>query len=249
MKKSLLLFVFILSIAFTFTACKKGFKLGSKDVELETQVDTFSYVIGMDVGENLLTQKIEVNSEAFMQGLVDALEENSLFSAEEKQQVIMALNQKMQEVQMEKMKVEAEEHKKEGSEFLAKNKKEKGVIELPSGLQYKVITEGKGPKPKETDVVTVHYRGKLLDGTVFDASYDRGEPIEFPLNQVIKGWTEGVQLMSVGAKYEFYIPSDLAYGDRGAGETVPGGSTLIFEVELLSFKPAAEKPADGTEPK
>jgi FKBP-type peptidyl-prolyl cis-trans isomerase len=244
MKKSILLYVLVLSLIFSITGCKKGFKFGSKEVELTNEVDTFSYVIGMDVGENLLSQGIEVNSEAFTQGLVDALEENSLFDEQTKQQVITALNQKMQMQQMDKMKTDAEEFKKQGAEFLAKNKKEKGVIELPSGLQYKVITEGKGPKPNETDMVTVHYRGKLLDGTVFDASYDRGEPIEFPLNQVIKGWTEGVQLMSVGAKYEFYIPSDLAYGDRGAGETIPAGATLIFEVELLSFKPAEAKPAD-----
>ena len=240
MRKSILFFVFFLSLAVMISGCKKGFKFGSSDYELESETDTISYVIGMDVGENLSSQEIDINPQAFLQGLVDALEENAIFDEQEKQRVIMALNQQMQTKQMDKMKNESEEHKKLGSEFLAKNRKEKGVVELSSGLQYKVIKEGKGEKPKETDVVTVHYRGKLLDGTVFDASYDRGEPATFPLNQVIRGWTEGVQLMSQGAVYEFYIPSDLAYGDRGAGEKIPGGSTLIFEVELISFKEAEE---------
>ena len=238
MRKSILFYVFLFSLAVMISGCKKGFKFGSGDYELDNETDTISYVIGMDVGENLSSQEIDINPQAFMQGLVDALEENAIFDEQDKQRVIMALNQQMQMKQMDKMKNESEDYKKQGAEFLAKNRKENGVVELPSGLQYKIIKEGKGDKPKETDIVTVHYRGKLLDGTVFDASYERGEPATFPLNQVIRGWTEGVQLMSPGAVYEFYIPSDLAYGDRGAGEMIPAGSTLIFEVELISFEKA-----------
>ena len=128
--------------------------------------------------------------------------------------------------------------KEKGKAFLAENKKKEGVIETASGLQYKVVKMGTGPKPHETDKVKVHYHGTLIDGTVFDSSVERGEPIEFPLNGVIKGWTEGVQLMPVGSKFIFYIPSDLAYGDRDAGPTIKGGSTLIFEVELLEINPA-----------
>ena len=123
----------------------------------------------------------------------------------------------------------------EGTKFLEENKKKPGVITLPSGLQYKVITDGTGAKPVITDQVTVHYRGKLLNGTVFDASYDRGEPATFGLTQVIKGWTEGLQQMKVGGKYELYIPAELAYGDVGAGELIGPGAVLIFEIEMLKI--------------
>jgi FKBP-type peptidyl-prolyl cis-trans isomerase FkpA len=128
--------------------------------------------------------------------------------------------------------------KKVGEDFLAGNKSKEGVKTTPSGLQYKVLKEGKGAKPKATDVVKVHYRGTLVDGTEFDSSYKRGEPIEFPLNGVIKGWTEGVQLMTPGSKYQFFIPSELAYGEEGRPPTIPGNSALIFEVELIEVKPA-----------
>jgi FKBP-type peptidyl-prolyl cis-trans isomerase len=126
-----------------------------------------------------------------------------------------------------------EENKKAGMEFLAKNAKKDKVITTASGLQYQVLVEGKGASPKATDKVTVHYKGTLIDGTEFDSSYSHGAPVTFPLNGVIKGWTEGVQLMKEGAKYKFFIPSDLAYGEQGAGRAVPGNATLIFEVELL----------------
>ena len=126
-------------------------------------------------------------------------------------------------------------NKQKGAEFLSENKNKEGVVELPSGLQYKIIKEGTGESPKATDKVTVHYHGTLIDGTVFDSSYDRGQPSSFALNQVIKGWTEGLQLMKTGAVYEFYIPSDLAYGDRSMGGSIYPGATLIFKVELISI--------------
>ncbi|MFM8437975.1 MAG: FKBP-type peptidyl-prolyl cis-trans isomerase, partial [Candidatus Kapaibacterium sp.] len=128
-----------------------------------------------------------------------------------------------------------EENKAKGAAFLAENAKKAGVTTTASGLQYRVITQGTGAKPLATDKVKVHYKGTLIDGSEFDSSYKRGEPIEFPLNGVIKGWTEGVQLMSVGSKYEFFIPSELAYGDREVGGVIPAGSTLVFEVELLGI--------------
>lgn len=128
-----------------------------------------------------------------------------------------------------------EENKAKGTAFLAENGKKAGVTTTASGLQYRVITQGTGAKPLATDKVKVHYKGTLIDGSEFDSSYKRGEPIEFPLNGVIKGWTEGVQLMNVGSKFEFFIPSDLAYGDREVGGVIPAGSTLIFEVELLGI--------------
>ena len=238
MKKFVLLLATAAFMTVLFSGCKDGMKFGSKEFEPESDVDSVSYAIGMDIGDNFKTQESEVNTEALAAGLADYLAENSLFSDEEKNQIIMKFQQDMKMKQMEASMGKAEENKKAGAAFLAENKKKEGVIETETGLQYKVVTEGSGPMPASTDVVTVHYRGKLLDGTVFDASYDRGEPIEFPLDRVIPGWTEGLQLMNVGSKYEFYISSELAYGDQGAGETIPAGATLIFEVELLSFKPA-----------
>ena len=138
--------------------------------------------------------------------------------------------------QQETMKTSGEKNQKDGEAFLAANKNKEGVISLPNGMQYKVITMGTGKKPKATDTVTVHYQGTLIDGKEFDSSFKRGEPATFPLNQVIKGWTEGLQLMPVGSKFQFFIPSELGYGDRGAGQLIQPNSTLIFEVELLSVK-------------
>lgn len=199
----------------------------------------------MDIAQYFQEQKYEISNDAFMQGLKDVLADKALFSEEDKTTVMMAFQQELRAKSMEAGMKEAEGLKKAGTAFLAENKKKAGVVELPSGLQYKIVKEGKGPKPQASDMVTVHYKGTLIDGKVFDSSYDRGEPIEFQLNKVIPGWTEGVMLMNVGSKYELYIPSDLAYGDRGAGETIPGGSALIFEVELLSFKPGpADAPAE-----
>jgi FKBP-type peptidyl-prolyl cis-trans isomerase FklB len=141
----------------------------------------------------------------------------------------------MQAAQQAKMGQEAEVHKKEGEEFLAANKSKEGVVTLPDGIEYKILKKGDGPKPTASDTVTVNYRGTLINGTEFDSSYKRGQPVTFPLNGVIKGWTEALQLMPVGSKWELYLPSDMAYGDRGAGADIQPGSTLIFEVELLSI--------------
>ncbi|MBT3802907.1 MAG: FKBP-type peptidyl-prolyl cis-trans isomerase [Bacteroidetes bacterium] len=208
-----------------------------KKVKIENMEDSISYAIGMDIADNFEKQKIAVNPLILAKAMLDFKEKSTVFTAEQKNEVLMVFQQKLQEEQQGKTSGMSEENKKIGAAFLEANKSKEGVKVTPSGLQYKVIRKGEGPSPSATDMVTVHYRGKLLDGTTFDASYDRGEPIEFGLNQVIPGWTEGVQLMNAGSKYEFYIPSELAYGERGAGEVIPAGATLIFEVELISFKP------------
>lgn len=203
--------------------------------------DSVSYMIGLDIAQNLKRGKIEIVDQWLLQGLRDALDgKDSLVPQQVKDGVIQRWQAEQQKKQAEETAKKSAIAKAEGKAFLEKNKKEKGVKELPSGLQYKVVTEGKGAHPKATDKVKVHYHGTLVNGTVFDSSVQRGEPVTFPLNQVIKGWTEGVQLMTPGSKYVFYIPSDLAYGDREVS-VIPAGSTLIFEVELLDILPADAK--------
>jgi FKBP-type peptidyl-prolyl cis-trans isomerase len=194
-----------------------------------------SYAVGQQIGKSLTDQKLELDVNMLVAGLRDMLAGNPQLSLEQLQNSMAELQQQ----QMAKMQAEnakaGEANKAKGEAFLAENKKKPGVMTTPSGLQYKVITEGKGKKPTKDNTVKVHYTGTLLDGTVFDSSVKRGEPIEFPLGGVIKGWTEGVQLMSIGSKYMFYIPSDLAYGPNGAGGAIGPNETLIFEVELLDI--------------
>jgi len=196
-----------------------------------TQQQKNSYALGANLGESLTSNGIPLDFEAFKEGFTDASKGANKFSAEEMQACFENINQ----MAMAKQNQGADVEKEKGKQFLTENKKRKGVIETPSGLQYEVLVMGKGPKPSATDQVKVHYHGTLIDGTVFDSSVQRGEPIVFGLNQVIAGWTEGVQLMPVGSKFKFFIPSDLAYGDRGAGGSIKPGATLIFEVELLDI--------------
>jgi len=210
--------------------------------ELKTQKDKLSYAIGMDMGGSLKRNSIDVDIDALVKGLKDALAGGKMMMTEQEQrETLMAFQKEFQVKQQEKMKALAETNKKEGEAFLAENKKKKGVKTLPSGLQYKIITEGKGASPKETDTVTVNYRGTLIDGTEFDSSYKRNEPATFPVKGVIRGWTEALQLMKEGAKWQLFIPSDLAYGERGAGGTIGPNATLIFEVELLKIAPKENK--------
>jgi len=170
--------------------------------------------------------------EFFFQGVQDGMNGTNKLSQNEMQVIFNQLQQELQKRQQAEVEVE----KEKGRAFLAENGKKEGVVTTPSGLQYKVVTMGTGAKPTATDKVRVHYHGTTLDGEVFDSSVQRGETIAFPLNQVIKGWTEGLQLMPIGSKFIFYIPSDLAYGDRGAGPTIKPGATLIFEVELFEIE-------------
>ena len=216
--------------------------------KLSSTQDSVSYSIGVFMAQNLKQQGITDLSDALlMRGLEDALKDKTLLLSQDQcGQVMNSFMQKQMAVRnAEGMKASAE-NKKAGSAFLAENKAKTGVVTTTSGLQYTVEKEGTGPKPTATDRVRVHYTGRLLDGKVFDSSVERGQPAEFGVNEVIKGWTEALQLMPVGSKWKLYIPSELAYGDRGAGADIKPGSTLVFDVELLDLvKPAqAESEAD-----
>lgn len=193
-------------------------------------MDTFSYSLGMLFAKSLHDQGIDnLSYDDLVNGMKDMMNNSAQYSLE---QASANYNNSLQQV---KMKAHAST-KEEGEKFLAANKTRQGVITTPSGLQYEVIKIGDGPKPKGTDKVKVHYHGTLTNGKVFDSSVERGEPISFPLNNVIPGWTEGVQLMPVGSKFKFFIPYNLAYGDRGAGADIKPFSALIFEVELLDIE-------------
>jgi FKBP-type peptidyl-prolyl cis-trans isomerase FklB len=207
--------------------------------ELKNQI---SYIIGMNMGRNLKSDELlEIDQEMLIRGLKDALSDaKPLLSEQEMQQAIGVFQQQMAKKQQEvaaKQQAGAaaagDKNQKEGEAYLAKNKTQQGVVTLPSGLQYKVLKSGNGATPKATDTVKTHYHGTLIDGTVFDSSVQRGEPISFPVNGVIKGWTEALQLMKVGDKWQLFIPSSLAYGANGAGPKIGPNTTLIFEVELL----------------
>ncbi len=205
-------------------------------MELKTNKDKISCIIGEDIGASLFREGYDLDVEILIESLRRAAkgEKLNLLSEEEKNTLMAEWQKEMQAKKQEQMQKEGLKAREEGRKFLESNLKQEGVKETPSGLQYKVIIEGSGAKPKATDTVNVHYHGTLINGNVFDSSVQRGQPISFPLNQVISGWTEGLQLMSVGSKYTFYIPADLGYGDSPVG-TIPAGSTLIFEVELLGI--------------
>ncbi len=188
-----------------------------------------SYALGLSIASNLASQNLaSIDTKVFMDGLNDFFQQNS-FKID-----VNEINQVITDYQTKQSKEQNAGILEEGEKFLAENAKKDGITTTDSGLQYEVITEGNGASPSATDKVTVHYVGTLLDGTKFDSSVDRGEPATFGLNQVIPGWTEGVQLMKEGGKYRFYIPYHLAYGERGAPPNIPGFATLIFEVELLN---------------
>lgn len=208
-----------------------SFTLKSQEMTDEQKI---WYAIGFSEGTNFQDFGFEFSEEYLLQGMHDAFSHTGKFDDEQLQGIFQNLQMKMQE----KMTKDVEKEKEKGKKFLAENKTKEGVIETESGLQYKVIKLGEGPKPTATDKVKVHYHGTTIDGVVFDSSVERGEPITFPLNGVIRGWTEGVQLMPVGSKFIFYIPSELAYGDQKVSRDIHGGATLIFEVELLEINPA-----------
>jgi FKBP-type peptidyl-prolyl cis-trans isomerase FklB len=202
----------------------------------KSQKDKLSYTIGVNVGRNMKQLPAEIDPEQFVKGFKDGLSgTKTMLSDEEMRTVTTAFQKELAEKQAEKMKAVGEKNKKEGEAFLAANKKKEGVKTLPSGLQYKIIKEGTGKKPKATDKVTCQYEGTLIDGTVFDSSYKRGEPATFPVNGVIPGWTEALQMMKVGSKWQLFIPSKLAYGERGAGPQIGPNAVLIFTVELISI--------------
>jgi FKBP-type peptidyl-prolyl cis-trans isomerase FklB len=204
---------------------------------LRDQKEKVSYSLGLDIGRTLKMQAIDVDMNIIMQGCQDGLTgAQPLLTDEQIQEVMQTLQQEIMAREQQKMQAASGQNEDEGSKFLEANKKAKGVVTLPSGLQYKVVKMGSGPKPKATDTVKTHYKGTLISGTEFDSSYKRGEPAVFPVNQVIPGWTEALQLMPVGSKWELYVPAKLAYGERGAGQEIGPNSTLIFEVELLGIE-------------
>jgi FKBP-type peptidyl-prolyl cis-trans isomerase FklB len=204
---------------------------------LVTTKDKQSYAIGMNFGRGLKQQPIDIDPAIVTRGVRDALSGAELaMTDEEMKQTLTALQgelQKRQEAMREQM---IETNKKEGEAFFAANKTKEGIVTLPSGLQYKILTAGNGPKPTASDSVVCNYRGTLINGKEFDSSYKRGQPATFPVGRVIKGWTEALQLMPVGSKWQLFVPGDLAYGDRGAGPDIGPGATLIFEVELISIQ-------------
>ena len=189
------------------------------------------------MGTNLHRQSVDVDPAILMQGLKDGMAGNKpLLTDEEARAVLMQLQEEMRKKQAAQAQQAGQTNKTEGEAFLAANQTKEGVVTLPSGLQYKILKQGTGPKPSASDSVVCNYRGTLINGTEFDSSYKRGEPATFPVGQVIKGWTEALQLMPVGSKWQLFIPSGLAYGEHGAGADIGPNSTLIFEVELLSIQ-------------
>lgn len=255
MKKSVIAMTLMTSLG--MVACDHD-KVEAPAVEtvLESQEQKQAYAIGSSVGQ-FIDQKLDMQEGAdinldrqlVIEGFVAALTGESKMDQATMQQELQALETVFQEKKRIADEKAAEDNVAVGQAFLAENSQKEGVVTTESGLQYEVLTAGEGEFPAAEDTVTVHYTGTLIDGTQFDSSVERGEPVEFPLNRVIPGWTEGVQLMNVGAKYKFVIPSELAYGERAAGDVIKPNSVLVFDVELLAIEKAAkaEKPVINTE--
>tara|TARA_B100001059_G_scaffold155329_1_gene154927 strand:+ start:5036 stop:5710 length:675 start_codon:yes stop_codon:yes gene_type:complete len=219
--------LFILGVAATLLACNQE---NYTNAELTTQIDSVSYSLGISVANNLKNSGFEsIETDAMASAFNDVFSDKEVRITEDEANLLI------QDYFLELSEKKSQEATAEGSYFLIENAKKEGVITTSSGLQYEIITNGTGATPSESDKVSVHYHGTLLDGTVFDSSVDRGQPATFPVNGVIPGWVEALQLMNVGSKYKLYIPSDLAYGERGAGGAIGPNATLIFEVELLSI--------------
>ncbi len=234
MNKSLPAVVGCLSVIASFSS------IGA-DNTLKTQKDKVSYSIGLQMGSQMTQFTDSVDIDKIIMGLKDGhAGKKPQLSVEEIQSVMTAFKLEVQAGkrarQQAGLKVDADKNGKEGKKFLSENKNKEGVVTLPSGLQYKVLTKGNGATPKETDTVVTHYRGSLIDGRVFDSSHKRGQPASFPVTGVIKGWTEALQKMKVGGKWQLFIPSDLAYGSRGAGAMIGPNAVLIFEIQLLEIK-------------
>src|SRR5881275_1631793 len=198
----------------------------------------------MNIGLNLSRQKVDINPDILAAGIKDSIAGKPQLTQDQVKDVMAQFEKDMEQ----KQKQAGEKNKTEGAKFLEENKKKPGVKTTASGLEYKVEKEGSGPQPKPTDMVTVNYRGTLIDGTEFDSSYKRGQPSTFSVTGVIKGWTEALELMKPGAKWQLFIPSDLAYGERGSGQLIGPNAALIFEVELVSFKPPTPPPAANPAP-
>ena len=227
------IFTILLMIAISCTSSEKVVKTP----QLTDYMDTVSYSVGIDIGKSFRLQEMDINPDAMARGLSDAFsDKETALTDEEIQSTLINFRQEFQKKQREIAQRKAQEAAEEEEAFLAESASKEGVVSLPSGLQYKVITPGDGPSPLSTDRVKVHYKGTLVDGTVFDSSYDRGQPASNNVTGFIKGWLEALLLMQVGSKWELTIPSKLGYGTRGSGGTIPPNSTLLFEVELLAIE-------------
>jgi FKBP-type peptidyl-prolyl cis-trans isomerase FklB len=212
-------------------------KPGPAPLVLKTPKDKASYAIGMNIGKGLHKDSVDVDPAILLRGLKDGMAGGkTLLTDDEAKSAMVAIQADLRKKQEAKMAIAGDANKKEGDEFLAQNKTKEGVVTLPSGLQYKILKEGTGPKPSASDSVICNYKGTLIDNTEFDSSYKRGQPATFPVGQVIKGWTEVLQLMPVGSKWQVFVPSDLAYGPRAPGGAIGPNATLIFEIELLSIQ-------------
>jgi FKBP-type peptidyl-prolyl cis-trans isomerase len=222
-----------LAVGYFIGSSMNGIK-SENQISMNTQEDSLNYFLGLNMGYSLQSAPWEVDAGLVTSGINQVLTDSSAFNQMSADMVFRQLNQQMAAAEQEKAAAEAIDNIEKGAAFLEENGKEEGVITTESGLQYKVITQGDGAMPSDTSNVTVHYEGTLIDGTVFDSSYENGDPVTFALNGVIPGWTEGLQLMSEGSTYMLYLPSQLGYGERGAGPTIPGNSVLIFKVELIS---------------
>jgi FKBP-type peptidyl-prolyl cis-trans isomerase FkpA len=241
---------------FAVAGCQEGAKKEEvKAPVLEAEVQKQAYGLGASIGMYMQRNLEEhdrlgltLDKELIVRGFVDSINDKSVIDQEEIKTLLTKLDETMKTKQQEIAVKESEASLAAGQKFLEDNAKKEGVMVTESGIQYAVLTEGEGDKPAATDTVKVHYKGTFLNGETFDSSYDRGEPAVFPLNRVIKGWTEGVQLMSVGSKFKFTIPSDLAYGPNGNPPRIPGNSVLEFEIELLEIQKSEPAPQVGTEP-
>ncbi len=242
--------VIALSLVAVFGCQQEAKKEENKAPVLETEIQKQAYGLGASIGmymeRNLAEQEklgVTLDKKLITQGFLDSLDGKAVLQQDEIQTLLTSLDATMKQKQQEKIAKQAEDNLAEGQKFLAENAKKEGVTVTESGLQYEILKAGEGEKPKATDTVKVHYKGTFLNGETFDSSYDRNQPAVFPLNRVIKGWTEGVQLMPVGSKFKFTIPSDLAYGPVGSPPRIPGNAVLQFEVELLEI----EKPEQPTQ--
>ena len=226
-----------LAMAMCAAVALSGAAFAADAPELKGDKEKLSYSIGMELGVNLKRQSVEVDPDLLAKGVKDSYGGGkTLLTEDEARLAITTFQKALMAKKAETMRILAEKNKADGEKFLAENARKEGVKTLPSGLQYKEIAPGTGKSPKTTDTVTTHYKGTLIDGTEFDSSYKRGEPATFPVSGVIPGWTEALQLMKEGAKWQLFVPSNLAYGEKGAGREIGPGATLIFEVELISVK-------------
>jgi len=225
--------IFIICFSILFTSCTNSLK-DTDHIELKTKMDTISYIVGLDYGIGIREEKIDAVPEMVYKGLLDGLNDTSLLEDSLKNKIVDEFNEELKARIEEEGKIFLAKNKEDGIKFLEENKQVEGVLELPNGLQYKTLKDGDGKQPGLADSVNIHYRAMFVDRTVFDMSYDRG-PAGIRLNNVIKGLSDGIQLMKVGGIYELYIPPELAYGDVTFANVIPAGSTLIYSIELIEI--------------